>query len=548
MTNGAGADVSRERAVAKSAGIVGAATLLSRVTGLLRDQVMALFFGAGFATDAFNVAFRVPNLLRDLFAEGAMSSAFVPTFTEYRLKRGDQEAWALGRQLMMTLLVVLVALCALGWIFTPQIVRLLAGGFEKVPQTLGGLTKLELTNRLTRVMLPFLPAVALAAAAMGMLNARGRFGVPALAPTLLNMGMVVGGLALIPAMHLVGQPAIVAMAIGVVLGGLLQFVCQLPSLGRLGFRLRLEWPTWHPGVRRVALLMLPATLGLAATQINVAVSTIIASQLRQGSVSWLYYAFRLMQLPIGVFGVALATVSMTELARAAVERDMRALKGTLSATLRLVFLLTIPAAVWLAVFAQPAIALLFEHGRFHPDDTVQTAGALVMYCFGLPAFAAVGVLTRTFYALGDTRTPVRASFVSVGLNLGLNLLFIGPLSFLGLGHRGLALAASATAVVNMLQLVFYLRRRLGLIDGRHILRTLLRVGSASLIVGLGCGLGLARLGSAWHQGVLVEAGFVLAALLVAAGAGWGLMRVFGVEELEALASLARSVARRVTGR
>jgi len=548
VTNGGGAGVSRERAVAKSAGMVGAATLLSRVTGLVRDQVMAMFFGAGFATDAFNVAFRIPNLLRDLFAEGAMSSAFVPTFTEYRLKRGEDEAWALGRQLMMTLLAVLLALCAVGWIFTPQIVRLLAGGFEEVPQTLGGLTKLDLTNLLTRVMLPFLPAVALAAAAMGMLNARGRFGVPALAPTLLNVGMVVGGLALIPVMRMLGQPTIVAMAIGVVLGGLLQFGGQLPALGRLGFRLRLEWPRWHPGVRRVALLMLPATVGLAATQINIAVSTIIASHLRQGSVSWLYYAFRLMQLPIGVFGVALATVSMTELSRAAVEKDMAGLKATLSATLRLVFLLTVPAAVWLAVLAQPVIALLFEHGRFHSGDTVETAGALIMYCLGLPAFAAVGVMTRTFYALGDTRVPVQASFVSVALNLTLNLLFIGPLAFLGLGHRGLALATSVTAVGNFLQLALYLRRRVGPLEGRRILRTLLRVGAASLLVGLACALGLARLGTSWHRGIAVEGLLVVTALVLAAGAGWALMRLFRVEEIAVVESLLRSLAGRLKRR
>src|SRR5438105_75655 len=332
--------MSEERQVARRAGMVGAATLLSRVLGLVREQVMASWFGAGFATDAFNVAFRIPNLLRDLFAEGAMSSAFVPTFTEYQVRRGEDEAWALGRQVMMTLLVLLLVVCALGWIFTPELVRAFAGGFERVAG------KLALTDQLTRIMLPFLPTVALAAVAMGMLNARGRFGIPALAPTLLNVGMVASGLALVPVMRRFGQPPIVAMAFGVVIGGLLQFGCQLPSLHRLGFRFRFELPRRHPGVRRVGLLMAPATFGLAATQLNQFVSTVIASHLEQGSVSWLYYAFRLMQLPIGVFGVALATVSLTELSRAAVAQDMPQLKRTLSATLRLVFLLTVPAAVW----------------------------------------------------------------------------------------------------------------------------------------------------------------------------------------------------------
>ncbi len=532
---------SQEAHVAKRAGLVGAATLLSRVAGLLRDQVMATLFGAGFATDAFNVAFRIPNLLRDLFAEGAMSSAFVPTFTEHHLKRGEAAAWALGRQLMMTLLALLLGVCVLGWIFTPELVRAFAGGFERVPG------KLELTTLLTRIMLPFLPTVALAAVAMGMLNARGHFGVPALAPTLLNVGMIAGGLALIPVMRALGQPAIVAMAWGVLIGGLLQFGCQLPSLYRLGFRLQPELPRLTPGVRRVGALMLPATFGLAATQLNQFVSTVIASHLEQGSVSWLYFAFRLMQLPIGVFGVALATVSLTDLSRAAVTQDLPLLKRTLSATLRLVFLLTIPAAVWLAVMSQPVIALLFEHGRFHASDTAHTAAALVMYCLGLPAFAAVGVMTRTFYALGDTRRPVQASFVSVALNIGLNLMFVGPLAFLGLGHAGLALATSATAMGNFLQLTFYLRRRIGPLEGRRIASTVLRVLVASLLVALAC-VGLLRaLGGWWHHGFMREAITVLAGFGVAVALGAFTMKLLRVEELGVVSELGRALRRRVRG-
>jgi putative peptidoglycan lipid II flippase len=531
-----------EARVAKRAGVVGAATMLSRVTGLARDQVMANLFGAGFVTDAFNVAFRIPNLLRDLFAEGAMSSAFVPTFTEAHLKRGDEAAWALGRQVMAWLAVVLSVICVLGGLFAGPVVRLFAGGFERVPG------KLELTVLLTRVMLPFLPLVALAAAAMGMLNARGRFGVPALAPVLLNLGMIFGGLALIPVMGAIGQPPILAMALGVVLGGALQWGFQLPSLHRLGFRLRPELPRRDPGVRRVASLMLPATVGLAATQLNVTVSTVIASHLEQGSVSWLYYAFRLMQLPIGVFGVALGTVSMPELARAAVQQDMPALKRTLSATLRLVFLLTVPAAVWLASMAAPLIALLFEHGRFHAGDTRQTAGALVMYSIGLPAFAAVGVLTRTFYALGETRVPVQASFVSVALNLTLNLLFIGPLRFLGLGHMGLALATSVTSIGSLLQLAYYLRRRVGPLEGRRMLRTLGGVLLASLGVAALCEGLLAVLGSRWHHGFVPEALTVIGGVVIAIAAGYALMKLLRVEEVSVAERLVQSLRRRITGR
>ena len=526
-----------ERQVARHAGMVGAATLLSRVLGLVREQVMASFFGAGLATDAFNVAFRIPNLLRDLFAEGAMSSAFVPTFTDYREKRGQAEAWALGRQLMLSLGAALLAICIVGWVTAPWLVGLFAPGFGEVPG------KLALTVLLTRVMLPFLPAVALAAATMGMLNASGRFGVPALAPAWMNVGMVVFGLALIPVCERLGQPPIVAMAVGVVLGGLCQFLFQAPALLALGFRFRWERPFRHSGVGRVASLMVPATIGLAATQFNLFFSTLIASMLRQGSVSWLWYAFRLMQLPIGVFGVALATVSLPALSRAAVARDLPALKSTLSATLRLVFVLTVPAALWLAAMSRPVIALLYQHGRFGADDTASTAGALVMYCLGLPAFAAVGVFTRCFYALGDTRTPVRASFVAVIVNVGLNLLLMRPLA-----HRGLALATSITSIVNLLQLGFYLRRRIGLLEGRRMARTFLRVAIAGGAAAAVCAVGASA------AAPLVGGRLAAEALVVAGGFAFGtlgtflMMKVLRVEEVHALEDLGRAALARFTGR
>jgi putative peptidoglycan lipid II flippase len=527
---------SEERRVARHAGTVGSATLLSRVLGLVREQVMASFFGAGYATDAFNVAFRIPNLLRDLFAEGAMSAAFVPTFTEYLAKRGKEAAWALGRRVMVSLLALLLGVCVVGALVAPWLVRAFAPGFDTVPG------KLDLTVLLTRVMLPFLPAMALAAACMGMLNAHGRFGVPALAPMWLNLGMVVFGLALIPVCEAFGQPAILAMAIGAVIGAIAQFAFQLPSLHRLGFRLGLERPFDDPGVHRIVHLMLPATVGLAATQLNLFVGTMLASLLPQGSVSWLWYAFRLMQLPIGVFGVALATVSLPSLSRAAVAQDLAALKTTLSATLRLVFFLTVPAALWLAVMARPLIALLYEHGRFEPADTVATANALVMYCIGLPAFAAVGVLTRTFYALGDTRTPVRATFVAVALNIALNLLLMRSLA-----HLGLALATSATSFANLIQLAFYLRRRVGRLEGRRIARTVLRVLAAAALPAVACAIGLALAGPAWHRGAVSEALTVALGLLIGVPGTFVAMKLLGVEEIAAAEDLLRALGRRLRG-
>jgi len=291
--------------------------------------------------------------------------------------------------------------------------------------------------------------------------------------------------------------------------------------------------------------MIPATIGLAATQINLLVTTVIASVLEEGSVSWLWYAFRLMQLPIGVFGVALATVSLPALSRAAVAGDHAALKSMLSAALRLLGLLTIPAAAWLAVMASPVVALLYEHGRFGPYDTAQTAGALAAYALGLPAFAAVTVLTRAFYALGETRVPVIASFVAVALNLVLNLLFVGPLAFLGLGHLGLALATSVTSIVNAAQLALYLRRRIGPIEGGRIAGAAVRVAAAAAFALVPCALALRALDGRWHAGVLAELGVVAAGLLASLVLGWFALRALRVEELGALESIVASVVRRL---
>jgi putative peptidoglycan lipid II flippase len=539
---------SMERSVARGAGASGAAILVSRLTGLLRDQVMAVLFGAGFATDAFNVAFRIPNLLRDLLAEGSMTRSLVRTFSDYDRNRGAEEAWELGRQLMLALLVTLALLCGAAMLFAPQIVRVMAGGFEHVAQSMDGYTKLGLTTLLTRVMLPFLPAVVLAAVAMGMLNARERYGVSQLASAVLNVSMVAVGVALIPVMRACGQPAMLAMAIGVLVGGFLQFGYQLPPLYRLGFRLRWERPRWHPGVQRVALLMIPATVGSAGWQINTVVNTIIASHLQQGSVSWLYYALRLQQLPVGVLGVSLGMVAMTKQAYAMAESDLGRFKETLESALRLVIVATLPAVAWLVVYSQPVVALLFEHGRFGGGDTFQTAGALVMYALGVPGAAGVNVMVGAFYALDAPWLAVRASVVSVAVNLVLNLLFVGPLAFLGLGHRGLALASSVAVSINLVQLLVYIRRRVGPFGGRRIADSFLRAGGASLLAGLACWAALAALGPAWHRGPVVEAGVVLAGSALLLGLTWGLMRLFRVSELGTIESLARGAIRRVTGR
>ena len=485
---------------------------------------MAAWFGAGMQTDAFNVAFRVPNLLRDLFAEGALSAAFVPTFTAVDHREGRQRAWRLGAQVLNALALSLAALTVVGWFITPLLVRLLAPGFADEPG------KLELTIELSRIMLPFLLFVALAAAVMGMLNAVHRFTVPALAPVFLNVGMIAGGLALIP----------VFQSAGVLLGGLLQFAVQLPTLWAMGFR-----PAWppeltHPGVRRIATLMVPATIGLAATQLNLFVNTILASTLVEGSVSWLAYAFRLMQLPIGIFGVAIATVSLPAVSRHAVAGDLRSLRTTLAAAVRLVFALTLPATFGLYALAGPLVRLLYERGRFSAADTDRTAAALAAYCVGLCAYAAVKVLVPAFYALGDTKTPVRASFLSVAVNLAGNLALMGPL-----GHVGLALSTSLTMLFNFAQLSWALRRRLGRFEGRALLSTLARTAIPAAIMA-----GVVRAvvflteaswrGSFAGAAVVVAGGMSLGLLLT-----WALYRAARVAELPELEAAVGDVARRL---
>ncbi len=520
--------------VAAEAGRVSIATMASRILGLAREQVMAAFFGAGLATDAFNVAFRVPNLLRDLFAEGALSAAFVPTFTGTDHKSGRAEALRLGAQVMNALALALLLVTIVGWFIAPWLVPLLAPGFASVPG------KLELTIKLSRIMLPFLMFVALAAAAMGMLNAVRQFTVPALAPLFLNLGMIVVGVGLIPVFRAFGQPPILAMAVGVLAGGLLQFAVQLPALVKLGWR-----PAWppqltHPGVRRIAFLMVPATIGLAATQLNIFVNTILASQLVEGSVSWLSYAFRLMQLPIGVFGVALATVSLPTIARQAVENNLVALRATLSGAIRLVFALTLPATFGLWALSRPLVQLLYQHGRFLPSDTGQTADALVAYSLGLSAYAAVKVLVPTYYALGDTKTPVVASFLSVAVNLTGNLLLMGPL-----GHVGLALSTSLTMLFNFAQLSFYLRRRLKRLEGRRMGTTFLKTALASAGMALLVRAVVHASESYWVGGTIACAIVVFGGIALGVGLTWAFFRLARVEELPELESAMAGLGRKL---
>jgi len=471
----------QSESVVRSAGVVSVAVFMSRVTGLLRESVMAKLFGAGLIYDAYMLGFRIPNLTRDLFAEGALSSAFVPTFSEYLSQRSKEEAAHLANLVATALIIVVGAVCAAGMIFAPVLVHLLAPGFAAVPG------KFELAVRMTRIMFPFLLLVALAAQAMGVLNACNKFGVPAMASTFFNIGSigfgVVLGVWLGPTLHLT---RIEGMAIGVVLGGALQLFWQVPSLHRLGFRFRaaLDWS--DPGLRRILTLMVPAILGNAAVQINVMVNTNFASSISDpirgldGPVSWLSYAFRFMQLPLGLFGVAMASATLPSIARSVARGEMDEFRRTLSNSLGTVFLLTIPSSVGLVVLGKSIIGAIYQGRAFQPYDTQQTAVALSYYAIGLMGYAALKVLSPAFYALNDARTPMLVSLGSILVNYAVASTMI---KFAGLGHAGLALSTSAVALFGFLVLFAILRKRIGGVYGRDLLVQIGKVSLASAIMG-----------------------------------------------------------------
>jgi putative peptidoglycan lipid II flippase len=472
----------------RSAGLIGVATMTSRLLGVGREVVLAALFGAGHGVemDAFNVAFRVPNLLRDLFAEGAMTAAFVPTFTRTLQRDGRAAAWRLGNLVINALLVVTLVFVALGIIFAHPITRAIAPKFAETPG------KLELTAALTRMMLPFLTTVAASVAMMGMLNSVRRFFIPALSPAMFNVATIACAIGVVPLMPRVGLPPIAGIAIGTLIGGLGQVLLQWPALRREGFRYRPVLDFTDPALREVLRLMVPGTLGLAAVQINVFVNTYLATGQPQGAVSWLSYAFRLMYLPIGLFGISIATAALPDIARHASDGNMPAIRKTMSGALRMMLMLNVPATIGLMVLATPIVALLLERGRFSPDDTAATAAALVFYAPGLLAYSAVKIVSPTFYSLRDSRTPVIVSVASVAVNLGINLVLVRAMGF-----RGLALGTALAATFNAGLLLWLLRSRLFGIEGTRIGVAFAKILMASVVMGV-----VAHLTTVWLSAAL----------------------------------------------
>jgi putative peptidoglycan lipid II flippase len=518
-----------QRAVARAAAVVGAATLASRVLGFVRDLVIARAFGAGPVTDAFFVAFRLPNLLRRLVAEGALSSAFIPVFTEYVTTRSPGETRRMFRAVTGAMVAVLAALSVAGALAAPWVVRLMAPGFFADPEV-GGLAV-----RLTRVTFPYLFLVGLAALAMGALNAHRHFLVPALAPIALNVGMIAGALGL---SRWFGEP-VFGLAVGVLAGGAGQLLMQLPPLWSRGLVRAPALEPRHPAVRRIGRLMTPVVLGQSAMHVGTVINTAIASFLAGGSVSYLYYADRLVEFPLGVFGIAIATAVLPTLSEQAARRDVAALRETLSFALRLATFVSLPAAIGLLVLREPIVRVLYERGQFGPAETAGTAVALAMYALGLVGFTITKIGAQAFYALGDTRTPVRASVLAMAVNCGLAALLARPL-----GHAGLALATAVAALLNAGMLVALLRRRLP----RKRIPGAARAWARIVGVSLALGVALEAAWRAWPPAAAdrLAEGVWLGAVIGVATAGYVLAQAgLGADEARlALEALARPWRRR----
>ena len=464
---------------ARAAGKVSLAVFLSRILGLVRDQVFAKLFGAGLYNDAWLVAFRIPNLLRDLFAEGALSAAVVPTFTEFLHKKGRPEAWVLANLVLSGLLVLLGGFTLALSIFSKPFVYLLAAGFADVPG------KIEITADLLKILSPFLMLVAMASVGMAILNTLNHFFIPALAPAFFNVAVILAGVFLAPQFEQWGILPIHAMGVGALLGGFLQYGIQLPLMRKHGYRFHFRIDLAHEGVRKIARLIAPAFVGVSAVQINVLVNTQIASFLQEnGPVSWLSYAFRIIYLPIGLFGVAVGVVNLRDVSLSATQGKWEDLKETVANSIKLISILAIPSSVGLMVLAVPIVRVLFERGGFRPADTLYTAYAVIFYSLGLFAYSCIKVYVPTFYALEDTRTPVRISLLAVASNLSINLIlvfFILPQEY---RYVGLAFGTALSVTLSSILLAKSFQRRLGSLSAYRVIPTFLKTVAASGLMGV----------------------------------------------------------------
>jgi len=488
------------KSLLKSTVSVGAMTLISRILGFARDILIARLFGTSAGADAFFVAFKIPNFMRRLFGEGAFSLAFVPVLSEYKTQRGDAEVQRLIDHVAGVLGGILFVVTVIGVIAAPILVALFAPGFLDEPD------RYALTVEMLRITFPYLMFISLTALAAGILNSYGFFSAAAFTPVILNVSLIAAAVLLAPYLD---QP-VTALAWGVFFGGIFQLLFQFPFLRRLGKLPRPRWQRKDEGVRRIIKLMMPAIFGSSVVQINLLFDTLIASFLVTGSVSWLYFSDRLVEFPLGIFGIALATVILPNLSQKHADQSAEAFSSTLDWALRLVVVLALPAALALAVLAAPMIATLFQYGEFSAHDTLMAARSLVAYSLGLLSFILVKVLVTGFYSRQDTKTPVRIGIIAMVANMVFNVLLVFPLA-----HAGLALATSLSALLNALLLYRILRREGVYQPGAGWLPLVLRVVSASVAMALVLWLGVAGieqwfewgwLQRSWHLGMWVVVG------------------------------------------
>ena len=519
--------------VSRAAGTVGFYTLLSRILGLVRDMVLAYFFGSKMAADAFFVAFRIPNLLRRFFAEGSLTIAFIPVFTETLTQKSKEDAYELARAVLTLLSLLLVVVTILGVLLSPWIVRIQAYGFGASG------AKYELTVLLTRITFPYIFLVSLVAFFMGVLNSLRHFAAPAAAPILLNVGIIAGALWVSP---FLSEP-IVGVAIGVLIGGILQVLLQIPWVMKKGLSLRPLWMPRHPAVKKIGLLMLPAIFGSAVYQLNQFIGTLLASFLPQGSISWLYYADRIVEFPLGVFAIAISTAALPSLAKQVAGKDFSDFRETLGHALRLVFFITTPATVGMILLRVPIIEVFFERGAFDHRTTLMTAQALLFYSLGLWAFSASRVMLSAFYAFQDTKTPVQVATITMIANALLSLLLMGPLR-----HGGLALSLSLSSTLQLLLLIIILSRRGDLLDLKPMISSAARSLAASAVMGFvlydlnGRWLSPGVPGSFWSH-ALTLAGVITVGVAVY----FVMARIFRCPEISSILSLFKPIAGKSSG-
>lgn len=509
--------------ISKRVGVVSFFTFLSRLLGLVRDGVMAWAFGATIVADAFYVAFRIPNMLRRLVAEGSLTIAFVPTYTSY-LKKSADDGRAAASVVFTYLSLFLTLLVVLGIAFAPLLVKLIAWGFSSDP------AKFELTVYLTRIVFPYIFLISLVALAMGMLNSLKHFAAPAASPILLNLGIIFGVLVL---SRIFSVPAL-GVAIGVLIGGVAQLALQIPELAKEGMLPSLNFNWRHPALKGLLALMIPSAVGSAIYQLNVVIVTFLASFLPSGSVSYLWYADRVSEFSLGIFSIAVATVTLPTLSDHAANNNINSFKNTLNYSLRLAFLIDIPSAVGLYLLANPIISCLFERGKFDHATTLATAGALAFFALKIPFVSGVRNLVPGFFAMKDAKTPVVIAAIAVAVNAIVALLLMRVLL-----HRGLVLALVVSSVVNFVLLFVMFRRKIGPLGGKKLLSSVSRTAAASAVMGAVIVI-LKNFAAPFLVGGIVQKLSVLLGIIVfSATVFLAITRFINKEEFSALAGMIR---------